>query len=170
VRLYLRHPTAADEPELTALNRASADFHRPWVRPPTTSEEFAAYLARAAGDDFEGLLLCKKADDAIVGVVNFSQIFRGGFQNAYSGYYLGAAYAGQGYMTEGLGLALDHAFGPLGLHRIEANIQPANLASKAVVARLGFRLEGFSPRYLKVAGRWRDHERWAILSEEWWRP
>jgi ribosomal-protein-alanine N-acetyltransferase len=71
------------------------------------------------------------------------------------------------YMREGLGLALDHAFKTLRLHRLEANIQPANTASRKLIEGLGFRLEGFSPRYLKIAGRWRDHERWAILSEEW---
>lgn len=70
-------------------------------------------------------------------------------------------------MREGLALALDHAFGPLRLHRLEANIQPANEASRRLVERLGFRLEGSSPGYLKIRGRWREHERWAILREEW---
>ena len=84
-----------------------------------------------------------------------------------SGYWIGAPYARQGYMREGLGLALGHAFKTLRLHRLEANIQPANTASKRLVESLGFRLEGFSPRYLKIGGRWRDHERWAILSEDW---
>ena len=69
-------------------------------------------------------------------------------------------------MREGLALLLKHAFGPLGLHRVEANIQPGNTASIALVKGAGFRLEGFSPRYLKVAGRWRDHERWAITVED----
>ena len=71
-------------------------------------------------------------------------------------------------MREGLGLALGHAFKTLRLHRLEANIQPANLASKRLVEGLGFRLEGLSPRYLKIGGRWRDHERSrAILREDW---
>jgi ribosomal-protein-alanine N-acetyltransferase len=60
-----------------------------------------------------------------------------------------------------------HAFDTMKLHRLEANIQPANARSKALVKRLGFRREGMSPRYLKINGRWRDHERWAILSEDW---
>jgi ribosomal-protein-alanine N-acetyltransferase len=70
-------------------------------------------------------------------------------------------------MAEGIELVLRHAFGALGLHRLEANIQPGNDRSIALAKRAGFRLEGFSPRYLKIDGRWRDHERWAILAEEW---
>ena len=69
-------------------------------------------------------------------------------------------------MREWLCLVLKRAFRELRLHRVEANIQPGNTASLALVRRLGFRREGFSPRYLKVAGRWRDHERWALLAEE----
>ena len=62
---------------------------------------------------------------------------------------------------------ITHAFHKMKLHRLEANIQPGNSASTALVKALGFRREGFSPRYLKINGRWRDHERWTILSEEW---
>ena len=69
-------------------------------------------------------------------------------------------------MAEGIELILRHAFRRLGLHRVEANLQPGNRASRALVRRAGFRQEGFSPRYLKIAGRWRDHERWAITLED----
>ena len=102
-----------------------------------------------------------------MGVCNLSQIFLGNFKSAYLGYWIGAIFAGQGYMTEALDLALSYAFETLRLHRVEANIQPENGDSKALVMRIGFRMEGFSPRYLKVAGRWQDHERWAIRREEW---
>jgi ribosomal-protein-alanine N-acetyltransferase len=70
-------------------------------------------------------------------------------------------------MQEGLAKVITHAFDVMKMHRLEANIQPGNLRSKALVKRLGFRREGLSPRYLKINGRWRDHERWAILSEDW---
>ena len=95
-----------------------------------------------------------------------SQIVRGAFQSAYLGYYGHARYANQGYMRAALELVLDHAFGPLALHRIEANIQPGNEPSIALARGAGFRLEGFSPRYLLIGGRWRDHERYAITAEE----
>lgn len=166
-RVYLRFPVMEDCQEFLVLNRASARFHRGWAYPPKDRKQFAGYLARCQRDDFRGLLVCLKSDGRIIGSINLSQIFRAGFQSAYMGYYVGADYARQGYMTEAVGLALDYAFRALKLHRVEANIQPHNQASIALVKRLGFTLEGYSRRYLKIGGRWRDHERWAILVEDW---
>jgi ribosomal-protein-alanine N-acetyltransferase len=70
-------------------------------------------------------------------------------------------------MREGLHLVIDRCFDDLRLHRLEANIQPSNERSIALVRGLGFRKEGLSRRYLKIGGRWRDHERWALLVDEW---
>ncbi len=92
---------------------------------------------------------------------------RGSFNCAYLGYYGLAPHAGQGYMSEGLAQVLAAAFGRLRLHRVEANVQPANERSIALLRTAGFVREGYSRRYVKIAGRWRDHERWAILAEDW---
>lgn len=166
-RVALRAPAAADAGALVAVNLASRGLHHPWVAPPTTPEAFAAYLERCGREDVWGRLVCRAADGAVMGAVTLSQIFYGPLRSAYMGYYIGAAYAGRGYMAEALALALDEAFGPLALHRVEANIQPGNAASIALVRRLGFAHEGFSRRYLFIDGDWRDHERFAMLAEDW---
>jgi ribosomal-protein-alanine N-acetyltransferase len=166
-RVYLRGPTRSDQGEFLALMRASRSFHRPWASAPTDEERFVGYLADAQRPDFEAMLVCRCEDDAILGFFNLSQIVRRGLQSAYLGYAIGKPFAGHGYMREGLELVLRRAFITLRLHRIEANIQPGNRASIALARGAGFRREGFSPRYLKIGGRWRDHERWAILAEEW---
>lgn len=164
--VLLRPPAARDRTAFLAAVRASRRLHRPWVAPPADPAAFAAYLRRLRRPTHRGFLVCRKEDGALAGVVNVSEIVRGAFRSAYLGYYAFAPLEGRGYMTEGLGLALRHAFRRLGLHRLEANVQPGNAASLALVRRLGFRREGFSPRYLKVGGRWRDHERWAVLAED----
>jgi [ribosomal protein S5]-alanine N-acetyltransferase len=166
-RVYLRVPSRSDAEEFIALMRASRAFHRPWATAPADEERFAAYLADARRPDFEAMLACRRADHAIIGFFNLSQIARGLLQSAYLGYAVGKPFAGQGYMREGIELVLRNAFATLRLHRVEANIQPGNQASIALARGAGFRREGFSPRYLKIGGRWRDHERWAILSDEW---
>lgn len=167
LRVYLRSPTRSDESEFVTVMRASRSFHRPWATAPTDSERFAAYLADSRRTDFEALLVCRAEDEAILGFFNLSHVTRGLLQSAYLGYAVAKSYAGYGYMREGLELVLRHAFVTLRLHRIEANIQPGNKASIALARGAGFRREGFSPRYLKIGGRWRDHERWAILADEW---
>jgi ribosomal-protein-alanine N-acetyltransferase len=162
----LTRPRPADQADFLAMTQASRSHHRPWAHPPIDAAGYRELLARDARDDTEALLVRRSEDGAIAGVFVLSQIFRKAFQSGYLGYYGSSELAGRGYMTEGLQLVLGHAFGPLGLHRVEANIQPGNEASLALARRAGFRREGFSPRYLKIGGRWRDHERWAILAED----
>jgi [ribosomal protein S5]-alanine N-acetyltransferase len=146
---------------------ASRSLHHPWSNPPTDLETFSSLVARTAQDDYDVQLVCLRNGGAITGYFALSQIFRGAFQNAYLGYDGSAPYAGRGYMREGLELMLRHAFRVQRLHRVEANIQPGNQPSRSLVEGAGFRLEGFSPRYLKIGGRWRDHERWALTVEDW---
>jgi ribosomal-protein-alanine N-acetyltransferase len=166
-RVFLRPPERRDRDEFVSLMRASRSFHRPWATAPADNDRFETYLADSRRPDFEAMLVCRYGDQAILGFFNLSQIFRGPLQSAYLGYAVGKPYAGQGYMREGIQLVLRHAFLTLHLHRVEANIQPGNKASIALAEGAGFRREGFSPRYLKIGGRWRDHERWAILADDW---
>ena len=165
--MLVHAPAARDRAEFLALVRESRALHRGWVSPPDDDAGFEAYCRRARTDRHAGFLVRRAEDGALVGMVNVNEIVRGAFQSGYLGYWLGAPFAGQGYMQEGLSLAIRHAFGPLGLHRLEANIQPANSRSRRLVRRLGFRKEGRSPRYLKISGRWRDHDRFALLAEDW---
>ncbi len=164
--VLLRRATMQDKGEFVALARASRRFHKPWVSPATTAAAFAAYIERAEKADFEARLVCDARSGAIVGVMNLSQIFLGNFRSAYLGYWVGEPFARQGYMSCAMPALLKEAFGVIGLHRVEANIQPENGASIALVRKCGFQLEGFSRRYLKIRNRWRDHERWAMLRED----
>jgi [ribosomal protein S5]-alanine N-acetyltransferase len=145
----------------------SRTLHYPWVDPPDTRTAFLEYFQRHQAPNHTALLVCHRVDQSIVGVFNLSEIVRGIFQSAYLGYQVDERFSGQGYMTEGLRLVLRHTFVRMRLHRLEANIQPGNVRSIRLVQRCGFRYEGYSPRYLKIRNRWRDHERWAILSEDW---
>ena len=166
-RVYLERPSIRRLAEFLKLERQSRKLHRPWVTAPSTADTYAAYLNRCRKTSRRCFFVCVKESHGLAGVANIGEIVRGLFQSAYLGYYAFAPSVRHGYMREGLALVLDKAFGEIGLHRLEANIQPGNLASIALVGKLGFRLEGVSPKYLKVGGRWRDHERWATLKEQW---
>ncbi|MFT3863096.1 MAG: GNAT family protein [Solirubrobacterales bacterium] len=163
----LRAPRPDDREAFIAAMQASAELHRPWVTPPVSAPEFDAWLVRAARSDFDANLALRPEDGAIVGYFNVSQIIRGPLQSAFLGYGGVAGWSGAGYMTAALRLVLARCFDDLALHRIEANIQPANAASIALVERCGFVREGFSERYLKIGGHWRDHARFAIRAEQW---
>ena len=167
MRVVISPPTEADEAAFTEGIRRSRRLHGRWARMPETPEEYAVYLAKAAEERRRYFLARLRDGGDIVGYLNLGEIIHGSLDQAFLGYGAIAGHEGRGLMSEAMQLVLREAFGPLRLHRIEANIQPGNRASIALAQRNGFRLEGFSPRYLKINGRWRDHERWAITAEQW---
>jgi ribosomal-protein-alanine N-acetyltransferase len=149
-------------PFLDAVLR-SQRLHHPWAYPPDTPETFAVY---AADSPARIPLVVVTDDDELVGVYALSQIHRGSFRNAYLGYYAFEPHAGTGSMRAAMPLVFRFAFGDLGLHRLQANVQPGNDRSIALLRATGWREEGYARRYLKIGGRWRDHIMFAILAEE----
>lgn len=165
-RTLLRPLQADDRAAFIAAAQASVDLHTPWVTAPSDEASFDAWLAKA-GPSLHPMLVVNQEDGGLVGVYTLSQIVHGNLCSAYLGAYAFVAYAGRGLMAEGLALLLQHSFERAGLHRIEANIQPGNTRSIRLFERGGFKLEGRSPRYLRINGEWRDHERWALTIEDW---
>ncbi|MFT5424997.1 MAG: ribosomal-protein-alanine N-acetyltransferase [Phycisphaerales bacterium] len=184
----LRTPTEADRAAYVALRRGSAAHLKPWE--PLLGDDHAQFgdasfdrlLNRVRLDSDEPFLIgagesptevgSEVPVGTIVGYVGLGQIYRGPFCSCFMGYWIGTPFLGKGFGAAGVRAAADRALSPtehggLGLHRVEANIIPNNAASLALIKRVGFRLEGYSPRYLKIAGRWQDHERWAITAEDW---
>lgn len=166
MRVIIRPPTVQDWPAFQAAVRRSHALHYSWVVPPKTRKQFEAYVKRMTSDSHRGFLVVLHESGDLVGAIHLNHIIPGALQGAFLGYYAFAPHAGKGLMREGMLLVLNHAFQKLKLHRLEANIQPKNHASLRLVQGCGFEREGFSRRYLKVGGRWRDHERWAILAED----
>ena len=162
----LERPSSKRTDEFLAAVARSRKFYRHWARPPQTAKEFEASLKRLESETHLGYWICTE-DGELAGVININEIVRGLFCSGYLGYYAFVPHNRRGYMAKGLRAVLKDAFRSQRLHRLEANIQPDNEASRQLVRRCGFQLEGFSPRYLKIAGRWRDHERWAITMEDW---
>ncbi len=168
-RVFIRPPARADAAAFLAAVRASRKLHASWVQGPRSPERYAAYAKRYGGrlSTHAGFLVLRKDTGELAGVFNLSEIVRGGFQSAYLGYFGFTGSVGEGFMSEGLALVLDTAFRALKLHRVECNVQPANRRSVALIERCGFEREGYSRRYVKIAGRWRDHVRYAMLAEDW---
>ena len=166
VRVRIERPTLRHAAAFLAAVRRSRSLHGRWVHPPATREQYAEFLRRVRRPTHLSHLVCSE-DGELAGVVNISEIVRGSFCSGYLGYYAFAPRQGRGYLRAGLASVVRLAFRRHALHRLEANVQPENLRSIALVQSLGFRKEGYSPRYLKIAGRWRDHERWALTADEW---
>lgn len=102
----------------------------------------------------------------LVGQVTVAPVLRGAFNSAQIGYWVDSQYAGRGITPTAIALIVDHCFGPVGLHRVEANVRPENAASRRVLAKLGFREEGLHRRYLTIDGHYRDHLGFALTTED----
>jgi len=165
--IFLRPPEFVDLREYTALINTSLRFSRWLGYPYKGKKRFAEYVRPSQNGEYFRFLICRNDDRRVVGSIGLFLIERESFQSGCVGYMVGKPFWRRGYATEALQLILRFAFRTLKLHRVEANIQPDNVPSLALVKRAGFKLEGYSPRFLKIRGRWRDHERWAILAENW---
>jgi ribosomal-protein-alanine N-acetyltransferase len=158
--VYLRKPTTEDKLPLIEAYAQSKFLHEPFVFAPINID---LYIAQE-----NCYLVCDKAHHNIIGTFNISNIVRGWFQSGYLGYAVFAPFQQQGLMYQGLLLVIEQAFTTLNLHRLEANIQPENIASINLVAKAGFIKEGYSKDYLRVGGKeWKDHERWAFINKNW---
>jgi [ribosomal protein S5]-alanine N-acetyltransferase len=112
------------------------------------------------------IFLTERGRERFVGQLSLGNIVRRAFCSGYAGYWIDHRAAGQGIIPTALALVVDHAFTLGGLHRIEVNIRPENAPSRRVVEKLGFREEGYHPRYLHIDGLWRDHVGYALTTED----
>ncbi|MEV4806513.1 GNAT family N-acetyltransferase [Nonomuraea sp. NPDC049421] len=160
-RVILRRMTSHDQDEFLDRVRATDGLNL-----PDTPEAFQTFLSRFdEGRSADALLVRLRDTGAIAGNININSIIRGRFQNGSLGYAAFTPYAGHGYMSEGLALALHHAFITLQLHRLEAQISPTNQPSINLIERHGFRYEGYSPDLLFINGAWQGHGRWALTND-----
>jgi [ribosomal protein S5]-alanine N-acetyltransferase len=162
----LWRPRADERREFLQAVAASRPLHAEWVHPPRDAVGYGEFLRRARARDRVTFVARRVDDRRLVGVVNVNNISMGAFCSASLGYYGFVGGCGEGRMTESVGLAVEQCFDLLGLHRVEANVQPGNDSSQRLVERLGFRFEGFSPRMLFIGGEWRDHNRFALTIED----
>ena len=172
-RVYLRFPVQRDWRNWAALRAESRDFLAPWE--PTwaydalTRGAFRRRLKMYKTEMRQGatysFLIFRRIDDVLLGGITLSNLRRGVAQSATLGYWIGVPHGNQGYMTDSLAAILEFAFSRIGLHRIEAACLPANEASRRLLLRSGFREEGYAREYLRISGRWQDHQLFAILRD-----
>lgn len=156
-------PRLADATQFLKLVEESRPYHEGLVEPPASRESFAAYVRRSS-PSHAGFLVW--TEGRLIGAVNLNNIVRGALESGSLGYYRLGDGGPPGALRSAVSAVVDHAFDSLGLHRLEANIQPSNARSRELVEALGFRLEGLSVEYLRFGGQWQDHERWALLAHE----
>jgi ribosomal-protein-alanine N-acetyltransferase len=173
-RVAVRAFTLDDVPELVELRLRNREFNTPF-EPRRSDGFFTGAGQRAevlrdreewAADRMYAFGIVERATGQLCGRVGLANIVRGAWDNATLGYFVDEAVNGRGYASEAVGLALRFAFGPARLHRVQAAVMPHNERSARVLRRNRFRLEGHAPRYLRLAGGWRDHDLYAITAEE----
>ena len=173
-RVYLQLPVQRNWGAWAALRAESREFLAPWEPPwaydALTRGAYRRRLKAYKSEMRQGLtysfLIFRRIDDALLGGITLSNLRRGVAQSATLGYWIGAAHSRQGYMTEALAAVLEFAFSRLALHRVEAACLPANEASRRLLLKSGFREEGYAREYLRINGRWQDHQLFAILRSE----
>ncbi|TYP86203.1 GNAT family N-acetyltransferase [Blastococcus xanthinilyticus] len=157
------------------LRLAGESWLRPWE--PTSAVAWrarhtpAAYRAMrrmmaARARQGTSLPFAVRVDGRLAGQVTVDNVVRGALRSGYLGYWIDPAVAGRGHASLAVALVCDHAFGPAGLHRLQADIRPENGPSQRLVERLGFQREGLLRRYLDIDGDWRDHLSYALLAED----
>ena len=166
-RIRLERPSARRERDYLNGALRSRALHRGYVVPSSTPREYRTYLRATRRANQESFFVVDAVSNELAGVININNIVRNASLSGQRGYYAFVPHAGNGLMREALAAVISHAFRELGLHRLDANIQPYNRRSIALVEGLGFRREGKARGFLKIGNRWRDHERWALLKEEW---
>ncbi len=173
-RVYLQLPVQRNWDAWAALRAESRDFlaplEPPWAYDSLTRGAYRRRLKTYKSEMRQGLtysfLIFRRIDDALLGGITLSNLRRGVAQSATLGYWIGAAHSRQGYMTEALAAVLEFAFSRLELHRVEAACLPANEASRRLLLKSGFREEGYAREYLRINGRWQDHQLYAMLRSE----
>lgn len=163
--IKIRNPEESDSQEFLVAMNKSIDMHQPWTTAPLDQNEYDKFLLKSRSDNNNSFLI--SYNNQIAGVININEMILGAFKSAFLGYFGVKDFSGQGIMQKGMVLVINYAFKQLGLHRLEANIQPKNIKSINLVRKLGFTKEGYSSKYLFIDGEWRDHERWAITIENW---
>ncbi len=172
--IYLRPAELRDYAQWSQLREQSRAFLTPWepVWPSDdlTQQSFRYRVKRhteeMARDEAYSFLIFRQEDDLLVGGLSFGYVRRGVSQSASLGYWMGAPYAGKGYMKRAAYAACLYGFDKQGLNRIDAACLPANEPSKRLLERVGFRHEGYARAYLNINGDWRDHLLFGLLSKD----
>lgn len=167
--LLLTSPQAEDLPVLIDFHKRNKEHLSHWETFSIPTQEMLNNWIKECdeGKSFRLFLRVKDDPENIIGMCNFTQIFRGPFQACYLGYKIDGQYQGKKLMQEALEAAIRHVFDVLKLHRIMANYIPGNTRSAHLLKKLGFVIEGHAKNYLLINGKWEDHVLTALTNEKW---